>query len=100
MKLGTQEQPSSEYSLWPGPGPGAEEVDPAAVVVLPDSDPSVPASETSSELVVGDAVVVFEVLVGHGGEHMGDLQGHFGQGTPTREALSTLLGVWKSTSKV
>ena len=44
--------------------------------------------------------VVFEGLVGHGGEQSFDLQEHFGQGTPSSCVLITLLGVWKSTWKV
>lgn len=45
-------------------------------------------------------VVVLKELVGQGGEQSDDLQEHLGQGTPSSEAFTTLLGVWKSTWKV
>jgi len=96
MKLGMQEQPSSECPRWDDPCPVSEGFDSAVVAfklsVVDLSVPglteagvivsSVPCSFDSG-VVLGSASVVFEVLAGQGGEHRSDLQEHFGQGTPS-----------------
>jgi len=95
MKLGMQEQPSSECPRWDDPCPACEGFDSAVVEfklsVVDFSAPglteagvidsSVPCPFDSG-VVLDSASVVFEVLDGQGGEQSSDLHGHFGQGTP------------------
>jgi len=72
-------------------------VDDPGLCVVPSSIPCV----TPSVLFCAGVVVeLLTELVGQGGEQRDDLQEHLGQGTPSREAFNTLLGVWKSTWKV
>jgi len=92
MKLGMQEQPSSECPRWDDPCPVSEGFDSAVVAFkLSVVDLSVPGLTEAGVIVSsvpclfdsGVDLVVFEVLAGQGGEHRSDLQEHFGQGTPS-----------------